>query len=280
MNKEAKPKISVIMGIYNCEKTLGAAIDSILEQTYEEIELIMCDDGSTDHTYEIALDYAKRYPAKIFLYQNDKNRGLNYTLNKCLKHAKGAYIARQDGDDLSLPNRIEREISFLENHQEYDIVSCPMIYFDEVGDWGAGHAIEYPEKKDFVRHAPFFCHAPCMIRSEAMKKVGGYTVDRKLLRYEDCNLWYKLYANGCKGYNLQEPLYKMRDDRDAVARRTLESRLRAVYVQYKGFRMVKMPCYCYLYLPIEFLKNFFMAMIPVKVYQSLHRRKTNNRSGK
>ncbi len=271
-----KLDISVIMGIYNCEKTLEESIDSLLDQTYKNFELIMCDDGSKDKTYDIAKQYEKKYPEIIHVYKNTKNMGLNYTLNKCLKYAKGKYIARQDGDDISLPVRFEREIDYLKNNNEFSIVSCPMIYFDGKGDWGQGTVIENPQKKDFVRHAPFFCHAPSMIRKEAIDSVGGYTVDKRLLRYEDCNLWYKLYGKGYKGHNLKEPLYKMRDDRDATARRDFSSRLRAVYVQYTGFRIVDMPFKYYFYLPIEFIKNFLLAILPLKIYEVLHKKKKNN----
>ena len=221
-------KVSIIMGIFNCVETLPEAIDSLLGQTFKEWELILCDDGSTDNTYSVAEEYALKYPNKIVLIRNSTNMGLNYTLNHCLKYAKGEYIARMDGDDLSLPMRLETEVKFLNEHPEYAIVSTPMIYFDEQGEWGKGTAIEIPQIKDFVFHTPFHCHAPCMIRREAYEAVGGYTVDRRLLRFEDCNLWYKLYAAGYRGYNLQEPLYKMRDDRNAYHRRTPSARIRGV----------------------------------------------------
>ena len=88
------------MGIYNCAKTLPEAIDSILAQTYSNWELIMCDDGSSDDTYAIAEKYKITYPNKIKLIKNEKNLGLNATLNNCLKYVDGNYIARMDGDDI------------------------------------------------------------------------------------------------------------------------------------------------------------------------------------
>lgn len=138
--------------------------------------------------------------------------GLNHTLNRCLQKADGEYVARMDGDDVSLPTRLEKEATFLDEHPEYAIVSTPMIFFDESGDWGRSYAIEKPTKHDFIKHSPVHCHAPCMIRREAYLAVGGYTEDKRMLRFEDVNLWYKLYAKGYVGYNLDEPLYKMRDD--------------------------------------------------------------------
>lgn len=100
----------------------------------------------------------------------------------------------------------------------------------------------------------------------------GYTVDKRLLRYEDCNLWYKLYSAGYQGYNIQQPLYKMRDDRNAYLRRSPSSRLRAVYVQWVGFRMIKMPLKYYSYLLVEFLKSVLILLLPEGIYQKLHRR--------
>lgn len=266
-------KVSIIMGAYNCAGTLPEALNSILEQSYTNWEFIICDDGSKDNTLQILENYQKKYQNKFVILKNKANQGLNYTLNRCLKMAKGEYIARMDADDISLVDRLEKEVAFLDNHPEYAIVSTPMIYFDEKGEWGRGKAIKIPQLTDFVFHPPFHCHAPCMIRKEAFMKVDGYTVDKRLLRYEDCNLWYKLYSAGYRGYNLQEPLYKMRDDRNAYARRTVSSRMRAVYVQYTGFKMIHMPKKYYLYLVVELIKGLISIITPRKVYELVHKKR-------
>ncbi|MGN0335147.1 MAG: glycosyltransferase family 2 protein [Lachnospiraceae bacterium] len=267
------PKVSIIMGIYNCADTLEDAVNSILAQSFTDWELIMCDDGSTDRTLEVAQQYEKKYPNQFVVIKNEENKGLNYTLNHCLTYVRGEYVARMDGDDLSLPERLEKEVDFLDNHPEYAIVSTPMIFFDDKGDWGCSKAIEVPQIKDFANHAPFHCHAPCMIRKEAYLAVGGYTVDKRLLRFEDCNLWYKLYAAGYRGYNLQKPLYKMRDDRNAYYRRTPSARMRGVYVQWVGFRMIKMPLKYYPYLLVEFLKDLTIILMPEQLYTIMHKKK-------
>ena len=80
-------RISVLMGIYNCEQTLREALDSLLAQTCQDFKVIMCDDGSKDGTMEIASSYVRRYPEKFLLIQNEKNMGLNFTLNHCLEYA-------------------------------------------------------------------------------------------------------------------------------------------------------------------------------------------------
>ena len=268
-------KISIIMGIYNCADTLEEAIESIIAQTYSNWELIMCDDGSQDNTFDVASSYKEKLGEKIILLQNQQNKGLNYTLNKCLKMATGEYVARMDGDDISLPTRFEKEIRFLENNPQYAIVSTPMIFFDQDGDWGYSTQIKNPRKEDFIRHSPVHCHAPCMIRREAYLAVGGYTVDKKMLRFEDVNLWYKLYANGYIGYNLDEPLYKMRDDKNAYERRNLRSRMNGVYVTYKGFQLFHYPWYMFFYIIIDFLKHVIKGIIPKRVYIYAHKKQQN-----
>ena len=166
--------ISVIMGIYNCASTLHEAINSIINQTFADWELIMCDDGSQDDTYNVALEYKKNYPEKIIVLRNEKNLGLNATLNRCLKAAKGKYIARMDGDDICAAERFDEEIAVLENEPDISIVSTDMAYFDETGVWGRICHPTYPKKEDFLHGTPF-CHAPCLVRREAYEVVNGYT---------------------------------------------------------------------------------------------------------
>ena len=134
-------RITVLMGIYNCAATLSEALDSLINQTYKSFKIILCDDGSSDNTYQIAKRYADKYD-NIILIKNERNMKLAATLNHCLKYADTEYIARMDGDDISLPTRFEKEINFLDAHPEYALVSCPMIHFDEKGEWKRGKAIE------------------------------------------------------------------------------------------------------------------------------------------
>lgn len=263
------PKISILMGIYNCGETLPEAIDSILKQTYQNWELILCDDGSADDTYAVAESYREQYPEKIILIRNDRNMGLNHTLNHCLQCATGEYVARMDGDDISLPERFEKELSCLEAHPEYAIVSCPMIYFDETGDWQVGRTRREEPTPEMLVHGTIHCHAPCMIRTEAIREVGGYSVDRKLLRVEDWHLWMKLYAAGYRGRNLTEPLYKMRDDQAAAGRRKLRYRFNEAYVSLLAIKTFKQPAWKCVYA----LRPVMVGLLPMPLYHHLHRKK-------
>lgn len=259
-------RVSIIMGIYNCENTLDEAIQSLLDQTNQQWKLIMCDDGSKDNTYKKAKSYAEQYE-NIILIQNDKNMGLNYTLNHCLEYVDTEYVARMDADDISLPTRLEKEINFLDDHHEYAIVSTPMIYFDEHGYFRVGKGNGEVIKSDFIKGTPF-CHAPCMVRSEAYRKVKGYTVAEKLLRVEDYHLWYKMYLNGYRGYNLKEPLYKMRDDRNAKNRRKYKYRINEAYVKYLIVRDFNLSKINY----IRVLKPLIVGLLPTFLYDFLHKK--------
>lgn len=266
-------RISVIMGIYNCASTLREAIDSLYSQTYKEFKIIMCDDGSTDSTYQIAKEYANQHD-NVILIRNPHNMGLNHTLNHCLKYADTEYVARMDGDDISLPTRFEKEIQFLDSHPEYAIVSCPMIYFDESGEFGKGKTRDIkPNKESFSKGTPF-CHAPCMVRTIAYKAVGGYTEDKRLLRNEDYNLWAKMYAKGYKGYNLEQHLYAMRDDRNATRRRTLQNRLNSIYSATVAYRLLHFSFLGYLR---NISLNIIKIFIPNFLYIYIHRKKLNQK---
>ena len=266
-----KYRISVIMGIYNCSETLFEALESLYAQTYQNFKIIMCDDGSSDNTYQVAADFAKKHD-NIILIRNEKNLGLNHTLNNCLNHADTEYVARMDGDDISLPTRFEKEISFLDSHPEYDIVSAPMIYFDEQGEFGRGKGGYEPKKTAFIYGTPF-CHAPCMVRREAYMAVGGYTVSPKLLRVEDYHLWMKMYARGSRGYNLPECLYKMRDDRNALARRKWKGSINEMRVHLLACKELHLPLKGYLYSFMPIAKQ----LLPRFIYLYFHKRRLNRK---
>ena len=265
------PKISVIMGIYNCASTLQEALDSLYAQTCQDFEIILCEDGSKDNTYELALENQKKYN-NIVLLRNPYNMGLNQTLNNCLAVAKGEYIARMDGDDICDPTRFEKQVKFLDEHPEYAIVSNPMFYFDENGIFGRGRAKEGEVAKNVFNYGTPFCHAPCMVKKEAYDKVGGYTVDKRLLRVEDYELWVKMYAAGYKGYNLGEHLYSMRDDRNAVARRNWENRKNEIYAHWLAYKRLNLSFF-------KFVKvatiTFAKAFTPTFIYNYFHKKNLN-----
>lgn len=261
-------KISVLMGLYNCAPTLPEAINSILAQTYENWELILCDDGSKDDSVLVAESYIEKYPNKIKLIKNETNRGLNFTLNRCLEQATGEYIARMDGDDTCPPLRFEKEVKFLEENLDVALVSCHMELFDEEGVYGVVKHKQYPQLKDFLKRSQF-CHAGCMMRTSVLKELGGYTVSDKFLRVEDYELWVRLYLAGYKGYNIQEVLYSMRDDRNAIKRRTFKNRCNESRVIKKICKEGGFPFWMRVYAFVPILK----WLTPSFIYKWLHKKK-------
>lgn len=225
--------------MYNCSDTLEEAVQSILDQTYTNWELIMIDDASSDDTYEKSLELSKK-DSRIRVFKNEKNLTLAPTLNKCLEHANGIYTARMDGDDVCDPTRFEKQVKFLNEHPEYAVVSCLMDLYDTNGTYGTVKFVECPQKTDFVVGSPI-CHAGCMMRKEVLQELGGYDVSPSTERIEDYDLWIRLYLAGYKAYNIQESLYSMRDDRNAVKRRKFKFRISEFKLRWNMSVSFKLP---------------------------------------
>ena len=258
-------RISVLMGIYNCEETLVSAVRSIQNQTYGNWELILCDDGSADGTFALAEQLAKK-DGRIVLLKNERNLGLNKTLNRCLAAATGEFVARMDGDDESLLHRFETQISFLNTHTEFQMVSSPMILFDETGEWGHTTVPENPKGADIVAGTAIN-HAPVMLRKAALETVGGYSEEEFTRRVEDVDLWIRMYAAGFRCHNIQQPLYRMRNDRNALNRRKYRYRINSVRVRLRGCKLLGLG-------PISYLKAIrpmINGLVPAKLRQMIRK---------
>ena len=257
------PKISVILGAYNAADTLAAALDSLLEQSLPDFEILLCDDGSTDGTAAVAAGYAGR----VRLLKNEQNLGLGAALNRCLAAAEGEYIARMDADDLSHPRRLERQAEYLDRHPECALVGCAMVHFDGDGDYRVSCPPEFPQLRDYLLGTPF-CHGTVMVRRSVYRALGGYREGRVTLRVEDVDLWIRLYEAGFRGRNLREPLYRMRDDRRAAKRRKFRWRVNSARVRLRGMGRLKAP---FRWWPMA-LRPVLVGLLPGPVYRRLHRR--------
>ncbi|MGP8314971.1 glycosyltransferase family 2 protein [Enterocloster aldenensis] len=262
---ERKPKISIIMGVYNGEKTLDEAIKSICNQTFSDWELIVCDDCSTDNTDLIIQQWCKQEP-RIIGMRNDCNRKLAATLNRCLESASGVYIARMDDDDISYPERLEVQNHFLDEHLEYGFVSSLIDGYDGervIHDFW--HRKERPESKDFLSGSQFV-HPATMFRSQALMEVNGYRSSSDTRRMEDYDLFMRLYAAGYRGYNIQQPLlqYYVNSEKTLFRYRFDEMRVR-----YRGFYILGLMPYGLLYV----LKPLIMGLIPARLLWRLKIRK-------
>lgn len=254
------PKVSVIMGIYNCEKTLKAAVDSVFSQTFTDWELIMCDDASTDHTADVAEEYARKHPEKVVLLRNTDNKKLAYSLNRCLEVAKGEYIARMDADDLNLPMRYEKQVAFLDQHPEYAVVSCRAIVFDENGDRGIREEPGEPSKTKIYYTTPFM-HPTIMMRKCVYDALKGYTVAKRTDKGQDADMWFRFTAAGYRGYTLDEPLYRYHESVADFKRRTLKQAFYRSQNRFIGYRMIHAPIKYYILV----FKPIVVALTPRKL---------------
>lgn len=233
--------ISIIMSVYNCEQTLCEAIDSILAQTYTNWEFVICNDASTDGTQAILDRYQQQYPEKFLLISNSENKRLAYSLNRCLECASGRYIARMDGDDISSPDRLEKELRFLQTHREFDVVGCAMQRFSSENGLADVMMPKEHVDKYSMRNGPPFFHATILTYKRVYDALGGYTVSKRTMRAQDYDLWFRFFAEGFRGYNLQETLYFVREDMNAIKRRTFKVRWNAFQTTRIGYRLLGFP---------------------------------------
>jgi len=212
------PLVSVMMPAYNCEKYVGEAIESIINQTYTNWELICVDDGSTDRTLEIMQEYAAKNPC-IHVFANEENRGRPYTRNRILEVARGEILAIQDADDVSLPHRLEEGVKALEAEPDVAVAGSAWVEIDERGEM-TGYVWTPPIEAQTVEGIPpggrvSVYHGPLLMRAEAVAAVGGY--DEFFALAQDYDLCLRMLSQGFVIRQIEEPWYMCREhDRRAT----------------------------------------------------------------
>ncbi|MFI3164499.1 MAG: glycosyltransferase [Bacillota bacterium] len=261
-----KPLVSVIMGVYNSEKTLDASIKSILNQTYEKWEFIICDDCSSDNTYEKLMEYKNAYPDKFIILKNENNMRLATSLNRCLDVAQGEFIARMDGDDISLPKRLESQVNFLQNNVKYDVVGSSIILFGDDGERGVRYFEGDVDKNIMLTSSPF-AHPTIMMRKSSYDLLNGYTVSALTARCEDKDLWFRFFQHGMNGFNLSEPLLKYYENLNINGKKSLKQAINVVKVNYMGYKLLHFSKYKYVYL----IKPIISAIVPQRFVYYYHK---------
>ena len=204
METNFQPTISVLMPVYNCALYLAETIESILNQTFSDFELVVLDDGSTDSSAEIVRSYTD---SRIVYHCNEKNLGLANNLNVGLRMARGKYIARMDGDDISLPERFQTQIDFLEAHPDIDLCSCGLQMFGTEDTVWVREADPEAVKITMMFYSPVL-HATSIWRRESFEKHNLY-YDQNAFPAEDYELWSRAVFH-CKLVNIPQVLYRYR----------------------------------------------------------------------
>lgn len=187
MEQKYSPLVTVIIPVYNAEKYLRQAIESIVEQTYQHLEIVLINDGSVDSSESIIEQFSD---SRIIYVKNDENCGLIQTLNKGFSFAKGKYIARMDADDISEPMRIQKQVEFLESNPQVGLVGTSFRIFGDKEE-----LVKYPcENQDirlaFMNYNPF-CHPSVMIRNEVITTYG-LQFKKAYLHAEEYKLWTEI----------------------------------------------------------------------------------------
>jgi len=210
-----RPLVSVILPVYNGEKYLEEAIESILNQTYKNYELIVVDDGSTDSSRAIV----EGFNDKRLKVVRQSNQGLSRALNRGLRESNGKYIARMDSDDVSMPKRLEKQVEFLENAKEVALIGTWADIWLEGTKSQRAH--RHPTN-DLILHFELlfnnpFVHSSVMIRKSVLEEVGGYCENKDITPPEDFELWSRIARKHQLG-NIGETLHRYREVAGSISR--------------------------------------------------------------
>jgi len=227
--------LTVVLPVYNAQEFVRPSVESILDQTYTDFDFIIIDNCSTDASFDILREYVEK-DDRVCLHRNDRNMGFVYSLNKGNQLATTEYVARMDADDVSTPDRLEKQIRFLLENPEIDVVTCWNGQFDTdpgVVWFTIKSPATHEELSKLARFRDPISHPACIYRRSAVLAVGGYE-ERGTL--EDWLLWAKMMQEGYRFACIQEVLYKFRRDEKFVRRRRGFRRARLHVAMQSEFR--------------------------------------------
>lgn len=258
--------ISIIMSVRNGAKDINKSVSSILAQTFKDWEFIICDDGSTDNTLSLLIEYMQ-VDKRILVLHNNENKGLAYSLNRCIKESKSNILARQDADDSSEPDRLEKQYKFVMDHPEYAIVgTCWFNVFSD-GNKTKNSVKEIPSAIDQVKGG-LYMHPSWMMRKEQLEKVEFYTVNKYTIRSQDYHLVMKLLGAGMKLYNIQEYLYNYTTDENTMGRSRSWKRVKGLmWIRWDAYRRNNLPLWCYVYVFKPVITNLIPRKLMFKHYE-------------
>lgn len=254
MKKESLPLVSVIIACYNAEQYIDMCLNSLKNQTYQNFEIIICDDCSTDHSYSKLLEWQSK-DDRIILLKNEKNLYAAATRNHCFSVAHGDYYMIQDIDDASEPNRIESLLSGIMSESVDFVSSAVRMFKGNLNNIVGRTNIKktHPSKNDFLWSVSFF-HPATLFSANCIKAVDGYRVAKETRRMEDYDLFMRLYANGFHGANVRDELYLYRKDADQLKRSIgFANMIEEIKVKWGGYKKLHILWYGWPFLIKPFL---------------------------
>ena len=207
------PKVSMVMPVYNGARYLDECVESVLRQSYTDLELVVVDDGSSDESWDI-LERAAAQDDRVVLHRHDRNQGHHVASNRAMALARGAYIARMDQDDVALPDRVAATVDFLDRHPDVGLVNSAYIRRRDGSDDRVRHP---PTTHTALRMALVFgnriCHASVAVRATA--RDSGELSYADLPGPQDYDLWVRLLAR-VRGHTIATPLVVYREHGDTM----------------------------------------------------------------
>lgn len=209
------PLVSILMPVFNCEAYLNESVPSLLKQSYENFELLIIDDGSTDKSLDILKDFAKQ-DKRIQVYTQE-NIGITKTLNKLIEYSKGDFLARMDADDRAFPHRLNAQVEYLKDNPTTTAVGSSYELINEIGQ--PITVIKLPQKHDQIDTLHLeghtsMSHPAIMMRKKSVVEVGGY--DENIPTAQDIDLWLRLAEIGLLA-NLPDPLIQYRVHNQSIS---------------------------------------------------------------
>jgi glycosyltransferase involved in cell wall biosynthesis len=210
-----EPLVTVFIPVYNSEKYIKQCLDSVVNQTYRNLEILIIDDGSTDNSINIIKEF---YDDRIRILQNKGNKGLPYTRNKGLREAQGKYFATLDSDDIAIKTRIEKQVSYLEKNNDIDVLTSNYQVFSSYIKKNIINNKEPDETKIYLMFGCHICNSTSMIRLQSVKKYGiSYNLNCFIA--QDYELWTQFSKHG-KIDHLSEILVKYRMGHENITKKT------------------------------------------------------------
>lgn len=232
-------KVSIIMSTYNVEGYIIDCLESILKQTYNNFEVLIVDDNSSDSTVKTIESVIQKDARVKIINVNSINQGLTKNLNKLIQNSTGEYIARMDADDICEPNRLEEQVKFLEENKEISVVGSIAYQINDEG-----------HKKEDYRKVPLtheeitktiltvnpMIHPSTMFRKEKILNIGGYNEDYRTA--QDYELWFRCIANNLKLANINKPLLQYRVADNHASKRSFSYRMLDAKIRWNGTKNI------------------------------------------
>jgi glycosyltransferase involved in cell wall biosynthesis len=263
------PSVTVLMSVYNGEEYLDAAVESILRQTYEDFEFLIIDDASTDESRSCLLTWAEK-DDRIRLVLKDVNEGLGQALHDGVNMAQAPLIARMDGDDVAMPDRLEKQVAYFDEHPEADILGSWAVDIDEEGR--EKQYRRYPKEHDEIVRLIWtnpLVHPSVMMRKDAIESVGSYDPDVR--KRQDYELWFRCVAGGLRFANYPEALLRYRFTGDYYDRNDLKVAWRQAKIGWQGCRRVGAGPMAYIGVAVPLFRSLLPRALNAGLHNLLHR---------